>query len=99
MNDLPDELLAKMSAARSAPVPRLDLTRLLQALRSATPAAWSWRLEFERVFASRVALSGCAAAALCLLGLAGWQAWVFWQDVWPWAQLIAVDAIGGGGAS
>lgn len=99
MKDLPESMLATMRAARRDPAPRLDLARLLQALRDVTPVAWSWRLEFERVFASRVALSGCAAAAVCLLGLAGWQAWVFWQDVWPWAQLIAVDAVGGGGAS
>ncbi len=99
MKPLPSSLLEKMRHARAESVPPVDLVRLLRALRGVVPVAASWRAEFERLFASRWALSGCTAAALLLLGVAGWQAWTFWQDVLPWAQLIAADGWGGGGAS
>lgn len=97
MKPLPPAFLEKARQARTDPVPLVDLGRLLLALREAAPlAVVSWRVEFERVFASRSALAGCAGAAFVLLAVAGWQAWAFWQDVLPWAQLIAVEA---GGAS
>ncbi len=99
MNSLPPSWNDKVRLARAEPIPPVNLTALLRALRDVAPVTVNWRLEFERLFASRMAMSACAAASVMLLGVAGWQAWTFWQDVLPWAQLIAVETALGGGAS
>jgi len=99
MNSLPPSWNDTVRLARAEPIPPVNLTALFRVLRDVAPVNVSWRIEFERLFASRTAMSACAAAAVMLLGVAGWQAWTFWQDVLPWAQLIAVEAALVGGAS
>lgn len=90
-NHQPDSWNELIGRARADAPPPADLTALLRELHVATPgpAFANWRGEFERVFASIPAMAGCATAALALLSVAGWQAWTFWREVMPWAQLLA----------
>jgi len=99
MKPLPPSWHHHVELARREPVPPIHLDALLRAVRGVVPAALGWRLEFAAVFARRSVLSGCAAVAIGLLSVAGWQAWEFWQDVLPWAQLIATEVAMAGGAS
>lgn len=99
MKPLPPSWFRQIELARREPVPPVDLPALLRVALSAVPTVAGWRFEFVHVFASRPVLSGCVAAATILLAVAGWQAWVFWHDVLPWAQLIANEGMLAGGLS
>lgn len=99
MKPLPPSWSENVRLARTEPVPPVDLNQLLRVVRGMVPATVDWRFEFERVFARRFVFTGCAVAAVMLLGVTGWQAWTFWQDVLPWAQLLAAETMANGGAS
>jgi len=85
--------------ARQDQPPPVDTGALLHAIhRDATPAA-GWWPEFAALFGGRPVFNTFAAAAFALALLFAWQTATTWDELLPWAELIAGgDAFLTGGA-
>ncbi len=100
MNDPQDSLPPRWNAlvARARPdqPPPLDPQALLRTLRAeplGAPASVGsgWWPEFAGLFGSRPVFAGVALAAVAFCAVAVWQTSLVWDDVMPWAELMAGD--------
>ncbi|HEY0947711.1 MAG TPA: hypothetical protein VGD81_20680 [Opitutaceae bacterium] len=80
-----DNLVQRARRDVSAPVDLAALLRVVRAAASPAPVP-TFLGEFAALFATRRAMTVCAAAALACMVLAGWQSWSAWEELSPWAE-------------
>ena len=98
MNDPKDSLPPRwhdlVATARHDQPPALDPHALVRTLRTETSLravepSPEWWPAFASLFGSRTVLAGVTVATLALCAVVAWQTTQVWQDVMPWAELIA----------
>lgn len=77
--------------ARHDRPPPVDAGALLRAIRHAPAPATGWWPEFATLFGGRPVFNAFAVAAFALALLLAWQTAATWDELLPWAELIAGD--------